>query len=675
METLLMTPREKDIAGRWTGEAIDRLPPFSFRYDGKASNGFLADWRTSGKSVAGDDGTTVHTVEYEDGDTGLICTLEMTEYPSAPAVEWVVRFRNSGGSDTPIIEDVQALDVVRHCPRDVLPRLHYSLGTHGGIDDFALQSQDIRRGRDVRLASTGGSSVQYLPFFNVEIADGGLVVALGWTGNWACTLARADSGELAVRGGMAKTHLRLRPGETIRTPRVLLLFWQGDLVRAHNMLRRHLVAHHLPRPGGREVQPPICNATWGGMKTHNHLKTIRFIKDNGLDFDCYWIDAGWYGPDHQTEEFQNFQTEDWAYHIGHWRVNRMVHPEGLRPIAEAAHAAGMKLLLWFSPYTAEASSPLVKEHPEWVSRPWVWGKNGIGLNRRQVNLCGINMAVAEARRFLTDYICDLIAEHGVDYFRDDGGTPIGRSEQDPPDRQGMTEIRSVENFYAFWDELRRRHPGMLIDNCGGGGTRIDLETIGRSLVLHRTDYNCHPDADPIGCQVGAYCLAHWVPLVGGAAPARPGDTYNFRSSWSGGIPFSLFHACGFGDAPTAPADDYPVEWHRRMIAQYRRARDYYKGDFYPLTSCSASSRDWLAYQMDRPDMGGGIVLAFRRKDSPFVSAVFRLGGLDPRGVYDLEDADSARKWTAEGSQLTQTGLDVAMERAPDSRLVFYSRRG
>ena len=74
-------------------------------------------------------------------------------------------------------------------------------------------------------------------------------------------------------------------------------------------------------------------------------------------------------------------------------------------------------------------------------------------------------------------------------------------------------------------------------------------------------------------------------------------------------------------------------------------------------------------------MGGGIVLAFRRKDSPFVSAVFRLGGLDPRGVYDLEDADSARKWTAEGSQLTQTGLDVAMERAPDSRLVFYSRRG
>ena len=459
MNMVPMTADEKQTAAAWVREVLDGTPPFSFRYDGVPSGELLGKWQAAGKAVAGDDGTVRHEVAYRCGDTGLECTLELTEYLGAPAVEWVVRLGNAAGRDTPIIEDVQALDLVRTCPPDSPACLHYSLGTHGGIDDFALQRRQIRRGDEVRLFSTGGSSRQHLPFFNLQASDAGLIIAVGWTGNWACSFRRAEGGELAVRAGMARTHLRLHPGEQIRTPRILLLFWQGETVRAHNLLRRHLVAHHLPRPDGREVKPPICHAAWGGMKTHNHLETIRFIRQGRLDFDCYWMDAGWYGPDHETEEFQNFQTEDWAYHIGHWRMNRTVHPEGLSPIAEAAHAAGMKLLLWFSPYSAEAGADLVQQHPEWILNRSAWGEKGIGLNPKPVSLFGINIGIPEARRFLTDYISNLIAEHGVDYFRDDGGTPIGRPENDAPDRQGMTEIRCVEGFYAFWDELLRRHPG------------------------------------------------------------------------------------------------------------------------------------------------------------------------------------------------------------------------
>ena len=52
---------------------------------------------------------------------------------------------------------------------------------------------------------------------------------------------------------MTKTHLRLHPGEEIRTPRILVLFWEGDRLDAYNQLRRHLVAHHLPKVDGRVV--------------------------------------------------------------------------------------------------------------------------------------------------------------------------------------------------------------------------------------------------------------------------------------------------------------------------------------------------------------------------------------------------------------------------------------
>ena len=32
----------------------------------------------------------------------------------------------------------------------------------------------------------------------------------------------------------------------------------------------------------------------------------------------------------------------------------------------------------------------------------------------------------------------------------------------------MTEIKHVMGYLAFWDELRRRHPGLLIDSCASG---------------------------------------------------------------------------------------------------------------------------------------------------------------------------------------------------------------
>lgn len=51
----------------------------------------------------------------------------------------------------------------------------------------------------------------------------------------------------------------------------------------------------------------------------------------------------------------------------------------------------------------------------------------------------------------------------------------------------MTEIRFVEGHYAMWDELREKNPGLWIDNCAGGGRRIDLEMCMRSVPLWRSD--------------------------------------------------------------------------------------------------------------------------------------------------------------------------------------------
>ena len=53
-----------------------------------------------------------------------------------------------------------------------------------------------------------------------------------------------------------------------------------------------------------------------------------------------------------------------------------------------------------------------------------------------------------------------------------------------PERTGITEIKHIMGLYRFWDELRSRHPGLVIDNCSSGGRRFHEapENIGRNAL-------------------------------------------------------------------------------------------------------------------------------------------------------------------------------------------------
>ena len=94
-------------------------PSFSFLYDGKDSRQFLADWNKTRKQTKGGNDTTV-TVTRRDDVTGLEVELEEQRFSDSPAVEWVMRFRNSGKKDTPLIKNTVVKDnKPRHRPRRI----------------------------------------------------------------------------------------------------------------------------------------------------------------------------------------------------------------------------------------------------------------------------------------------------------------------------------------------------------------------------------------------------------------------------------------------------------------------------------------------------------------------------------------------------------------------------
>jgi alpha-galactosidase len=633
--------------------------PFAFRYDGTPSSALLPQWAVTREAADG-----VERVTWTAPD-GLAVTLHLTAYPDFPVLNWVVTFTHTGEAPTAILEDIQALDVPWAAPQRTewwgtffeAAQVYRSLGSHCGIDDFLYQETTLADGGRLEMVAGGGrSSNQWLPFHNLVVGGVGVLTAIGWTGQWACTLTHAD-GAVRVRAGLELTHLRLLPGETIRTPRIMQLCWHGDRQAAHNQWRRFLLARHIPPT----VKSPLTCAHWGGLHSDGHLARIAVYKRARLDYDYYWIDAGWYGP--ATSYSPDEHEGDWYQHTGNWSVNPAAHPDGLRPISDAAKDAGMDFLLWVEPERAKGGTPWTVSHPEFF----------LGDPQPGADLL-LNLGDPAARAWLTDYMVGLIAENNIGCYRQDFNCdPLNYwRANDAPDRQGMTEIRYVEGLYAFWDALLASKPGLLIDNCSSGGRRIDIETMSRSIPLWRSDWQCWWTHDPIGSQVHGMGLAYWAPLHGtgvwGALDTGPTKSYRVRSALGPAMQFSIFP---YEKNRIDPA--YPWAWHRKMLRDYYRARPLFLGDYYPLTTLGADPAWWAAYQYHRPDLGAGFVLALRRRESPFRSAAFPLHGLEPDAVYLVEDADTGRSWRLTGAALATDGLPIALGTPNASRLVWYTR--
>jgi len=613
--------------------------PFSFRYGEKSSRDLLAGWKHEARPAKRQAGKQTQVTRWTDPATGLTVDCELTLFDDFPAAEWVLRFTNHGPADTPILADILPLDLKMVAPGEVLFRRSH--GSTSTATDFLPQDGPVRPKSEITLAPTGGrSSSGVLPFFNLQWRGGGAAMAIGWSGQWALRLHRGAASDLTLQAGQQSTHLKLHPGESIRTPRILLIPWQGDdRFRGNNLLRRLLLAHYAPQIDGRVATPPVSANTWfthraGNEVTEaNQLRAIAAFARLGVE--VFWLDAGWF-------------EGGWPNGVGSWVPKKPAFPNGLKPLGAAAHKAGMKFMVWFEPERVHPQSRIGTEHPEFVLR----AGSGNGL---------FNLGNPKARAWLTDLLSAAITEGLIDIWRCDFNIdPLPFWQKaDAPDRRGITEIRYVEGLYAMWDELRRRHPGLLIDNCASGGRRIDLETCSRSYALWRSDTQCGGRAAPVWDQVQTAGLSLYVPLH--AAGLWGFDPYTHRSVAIGG-------ACL---CPDATAEGFPADAARAAIGEMKRLRRLYLGDYYPLTEIDLDPRHWIAWQFDRPELGEGLAVFFRRPASPYTSLEVSLKGLDPEATYEITFADTATTAKLTGKQLT--AWRVTIDKAPASQLITYRK--
>ena len=623
------------------GQAYGTEPFFSFTYDGKPSSSLLGSWQLKRASRPLDAHRTEHTLTYTDPKTGLVVRCVGIEYRDFPTVEWTLYLKNTSDKNTPILSDVEAVDMRFQKGGDA----EYVLHCHRGDDctPTSYQPFAVTLGPNVvqKFAPAGGRPTNgAFPYYNLETSGGGVMMAIGWPGQWANTFARDGKNGLRIAAGQEQTHLCLKPGEEIRTPLVVLFFWKGnDVVRAQNLWRRWMLAHNVPKPGGKPLAPIAAECCENAYDFHDGLPEMRLAVEDyakaGIKLNYCWRDAGWYA------------CSGW-WQTGTWEPDPKRFPQGFKPFSDWLHCRGLKFIVWFEPERTTPNTWLTNNHPEWIHG----GKNG-GL---------LDLGNPAAWNWLVNHVDRLLTEQGIDLYRQDFNMdPLDSwRKADAPDRQGITENKHVAGYLAYWDELLRRHPGMPIDSCASGGRRNDLETLRRAVPLLRSDYQGGPDTS-LGNQGHTYGLSAWVPYYGSGVYAT--DKYSTRS---------YFVPC-FG---VATDSRQKVDWPAvaRTYREWSKVASYMLGDYYPLTSYNLRSEQWIAWQFDCPEKGEGMVQAFRRDKSVYESMRVQLHGLDPNAVYTLSNFDVAGTTEMGGRQLIEQGLLIVIGDQPGSAVITYKKK-
>ena len=652
-----VNPAEMSAKDEWMAHALLSMdkPVVSFRYAGVPSSELLPGWRKAPiETTALPGGRTQRVVTWSDPASGLEVRLVAVDYSDYPAVEWTAYLKNRGAAATPILEQIRGIDsTFSRAPVDAVLRT-----TQG--DNFSAASYEpLKFGLDDKAKSfqpAGGRPTNGAwPYFNLDSGRQGVILALGWPGQWQAQFAR-EKDSILVRGGQETTHLKLEPGEEIRTPLVALLFWKGrDWLAGQNLWRHWMLAHNLPRANGQ--LPPLDTMVCPPTLFTSAAGDISFLNtylDRGFRFDYLWVDAGWYPTDH-----------DWfsAIGVGTWKPDPTRYPRGIREVSDYAHGKGMKFVLWFEPERVYRGSFLWDRHPEWLLH---WDAND--KDRRDLRL--LNLGNPAALRWLADYINRFITEQGVDLYRQDFNVdPLPAwQNNDGPDRQGMTENLYVQGYLAYWDALLQGHPGIVIDSCASGGRRNDLETLRRGVPLLRSDYqapnlpgsNGAMSTDVFdGNQGQTYGLSLWVPFYGTGEYAD--DLYSARS-----------HLCPWMGVGTH-LDDPNWAALRRQLADHGAVARYFYGDYYPLTPYRKSDQVWMAWQFVRPSTGDGMIQAFRRENNPVTEIHLTLQALEPDAQYEFTNLDSGRTTRASGRELMMKGLNL-LASAPRTALILTFKK-
>lgn len=595
------------------------------------------------------------SITLKDIGYNLRVDLHYRAYPEYSVVTRWAEIRNAGPEPV-IIEE--ALSGAVSLPRRSCWRITMLAGHWAG--ETRIVQEEIRAGKKVLESRRGVTSHQLNPAVFFDGGDSGEEEGevwgclLAWSGNWKCVSEYVGHDQLRVSMGVNDFDfsLYLSPGESFRTPKMVLTHSEGGFGAVSRSLHRFERNVVLPRNNANKPRPVVYN-TWETLYFNVNEENLKRLADLAAEIgvEVFVVDDGWFKG----------RNDDRAG-LGDWTPDPKKFPHGLAPVIEHVKSRGMIFGIWVEPEMVNPNSDLYRLHPDWVyhfpGRPRSEMRNQLVLN-----LCR-----EDVREYVFNTLDKLLSENEIGFVKWD----MNRSFSEPgwPDapreRQREIWVRHVQTVYEILDELRRRHPRVVFEGCSGGGGRVDLGAMERFDQFWTSD---NTDAlDRLFIQEGftmAYCpktMGAWVTGVPNFLTNRHLSLeFRFHSAMMGALGISV---------NLLELSKNEIEEAKMHIEFYKKVRHIVQdGDLYRLKS--PRTGEYAAFQYVTPDKAEALLFAFTLQQG-FGRRVpsIRLRGLEPELAYELDNSGQVFS----GSYLMNYGLDVGIRGDYKSMVVYLKAK-
>ncbi len=349
-------------------------------------------------------------------------------------------------------------------------------------DEFRPEHGTTRHDTVLEVRS-GRSSHGTVPWLGLERepapadeSGAALIVSPAWSGNWH--IHAMAGGHVTAGISPWQMTVELASGEAVTAPGVIVAAG-ADLDAAALALQAAVRDHWLPRTAFTDSIPVEWNHWWPyeDAEVTEAVIAANAAAGSELGIEVATVDAGWFGAADAAS--------DWQEQRGDWRlVNTERFPSGLAATGQAIRDAGVLPGFWIEAEAVGASARLRSEHPELLARAMDGRRHDpsyrlmtVSLDPDDPTFLGYVCLGSEAgRAHVLGSMDRLIQTTGARWIKLDFNIDpdAGCTRIDHGHGAGDGLLRHYQGLYEVLDEVRRRHPEIVLESCSSGGLRIDL---------------------------------------------------------------------------------------------------------------------------------------------------------------------------------------------------------